>query len=148
MLVTGGTGYVGAHAIAALAGAGHRIRVLARSPDSIPAALEPLGVDRVETVVGDVTEPAAVERALAGRRRRAARRVGVSMDARRADEMRSVNVRGTDIVLGAADRLGLDPSSTCPASSRYCRRPTVLRSTSRESTPRRSSRPCARAARR
>ena len=31
------------------------------------------------------------------------------MDARKADEMRSVNVRGTDIVLGTAHRLGLDP---------------------------------------
>jgi nucleoside-diphosphate-sugar epimerase len=31
------------------------------------------------------------------------------MDARRADEMRSVNVRGTEIVLGSAHRLGLDP---------------------------------------
>src|SRR5262249_25079429 len=32
-----------------------------------------------------------------------------SMDPRRADEMRSVNVRGTDTVLGTAHRLGLDP---------------------------------------
>jgi uncharacterized protein YbjT (DUF2867 family) len=64
VLVTGGTGYVGSHSIAALAGAGHRIRVFARSPDRIPAALEPLGVDSVETAVGDVTDPAAVERAL------------------------------------------------------------------------------------
>jgi hypothetical protein len=31
------------------------------------------------------------------------------MDARRADEPRSVNVRGTDTVLGTAHRLGLDP---------------------------------------
>src|SRR5215467_12887789 len=45
VLVTGGTGYVGSHSIAALVGAGHRIRVLARSPEKIPAALNPLGVD-------------------------------------------------------------------------------------------------------
>src|SRR5262249_59434805 len=32
-----------------------------------------------------------------------------SMDPRRADEMRTVNVRGTDTVLGTAHRLGLDP---------------------------------------
>lgn len=66
VLVTGGTGYVGSHAIAALDGAGHRVRVLARSPDRIPAALEPLGVHRVETAMGDVTDPIAVERALQG----------------------------------------------------------------------------------
>jgi uncharacterized protein YbjT (DUF2867 family) len=53
VLVTGGTGYVGSHAIAALAATGHRIRVLARSPERVPLALAPLGVDRVETVIGD-----------------------------------------------------------------------------------------------
>ena len=63
MLVTGGTGYLGSHAVAALAGAGHRIRVLARSAEKVPAALGPLGVDGVQAAVGDVTEPAAVERA-------------------------------------------------------------------------------------
>jgi len=109
VLVTGGTGYVGSHAIAALAGAGHRIRVLARSPDRIPAALEPLGVDRVESVTGDVTDKHAVERALAGADAVLHAASVFSMDPRKADEMGSVNVRGTDIVLGTAHRLGLDP---------------------------------------
>src|SRR5262249_35754736 len=109
VLVTGGTGYVGSHSIAALVGAGHRIRVLARSPEKIPAALNPLGVDGVETAIGDVTEPPAVERALEGGDavRHAASRC--SLHPRRGEEMNSVNVRGTDIVLGAAHRLGLDP---------------------------------------
>src|SRR5215831_6925983 len=66
VLVTGGTGYVGSHSIAALVGAGHRIRVLARSPEKVPAALDPLGVHGVETAIGEVTDPGAVERALAG----------------------------------------------------------------------------------
>jgi nucleoside-diphosphate-sugar epimerase len=109
VLATGGTGYVGSHSIAALARAGHRIRVLARSPDRIPAALAPLGVDRVETVIGDVTEPVAVERALEGCDAVLHAASVFSMDARRADEMRSVNVRGTDVVLGTAHRLRLDP---------------------------------------
>ena len=109
MLVTGGTGYVGSHAIAALARAGHRIRVLARSPASIPAALGPHGVDAAETAIGDVTEPAAVERALEGCDAVLHAASVFSTDARRADEMTSVNVRGTEIVLGTAYRLGLDP---------------------------------------
>jgi nucleoside-diphosphate-sugar epimerase len=109
VLVTGGTGYVGSHAIAALAGAGHRVRVLARSPDRIPAALKPLGVERVETVIGDVTDPAAVERSLDGVDGVLHAASVFSMDPRKADEMRSVNVRGTEIVLDAAHRLGLDP---------------------------------------
>ena len=109
MLVTGGTGYVGSHAIAALTMAGHRIRVLARSPDGVRGALAPLGVDGVETVAGDVTDPAAVQRALDGCDAVLHAASVFSMDARRADEMRSVNVRGTEIVLGTAHRLGLDP---------------------------------------
>jgi dihydroflavonol-4-reductase len=109
VLVTGGTGYVGAHSIAALARAGHRIRVLARAPERIPAALEPLGVDRVEATIGDVTEPAAVERALEGCDAVLHAASVFSMDARKADAINAVNVRGTDIVLGAAHRLGLDP---------------------------------------
>jgi dihydroflavonol-4-reductase len=82
---------------------------LARSPDRIPAVLEPLGVARFETAVGDVTDPVAVERALEGADAVLHAASVFSMDARKADELSSVNVRGTDIVLGAAHRLALDP---------------------------------------
>jgi dihydroflavonol-4-reductase len=109
VLVTGGTGYLGSHAVAALAGAGHRIRVLARSAEKVPAALGPLGVDGVETAIGDVTEPAAVERALTGCDAVVHAASVFSLDPRRAGEMNAVNVRGTEVVLGTADRLGLDP---------------------------------------
>jgi dihydroflavonol-4-reductase len=109
VLVTGGTGYVGSHATAALARAGHRIRVLARSPASIPAALEPLGMDGVDTAIGDVTDPAAVEHALRGCDAVLHTASVFSMDPRKADAINAVNVRGTDIVLGTAHRLGLDP---------------------------------------
>jgi nucleoside-diphosphate-sugar epimerase len=109
VVVTGGTGYLGSHAIAALASAGHRIRVLARSPERVQTALAPHGVDAVETVRGDVTDPGAVQRALEGADAVLHAASVFSMDARKADEMRSVNVRGTDIVLGAAHRAGLDP---------------------------------------
>ena len=109
LLVTGGTGYVGSHSIAALIGAGHRVRVLARSPARVPAALAPLGVDDVETSIGDVTDAAAVERALEGCDAVLHAASVFSMDARRAEEMRAVNVRGTEIVLGTAHRLRLDP---------------------------------------
>jgi nucleoside-diphosphate-sugar epimerase len=109
VLVTGGTGYVGSHAVAALEGAGHRIRVLARSAEKVPAALGPLGVHGVETAIGDVTEPAAVERALTGCDAVLHAASVFSLDARKAEEMNAVNVRGTEVVLGTAHRLGLDP---------------------------------------
>jgi dihydroflavonol-4-reductase len=121
VVVTGGTGYVGSHAIAALAKAGHQIRVLARSPDTVPAALTPLGVDRVDTVTGDVTDSDAVERALEGADAVLHAASVFSMDPRRADEMRAVNVRGTDTVLdtgSASIRL-----FSSRASSRSCLRP-------------------------
>jgi dihydroflavonol-4-reductase len=109
VLVTGGTGYVGSHAVAALTKAGHRVRILARSPGSVTAALAPLGVATVETSIGDVTDPGAVERALDGCDAVLHAASVFSMDPRRADEMRAVNVRGTNTVLGSANRLGLDP---------------------------------------
>ena len=109
VLVTGGTGYVGSHAIAALAAAGHRIRVLARSADKVPAALGPLGVSGVETVIGEVTEPAAVEGALEGCDAVLHAASVFSLDTRKAGEMTAVNVAGTELVLGTAHRLGLDP---------------------------------------
>jgi dihydroflavonol-4-reductase len=48
VLVTGGTGYVGSHSIAALSAAGQRVRVLARSPERIAATLGSLNVDGIE----------------------------------------------------------------------------------------------------
>ena len=109
VLVTGGTGYVGSNAIVALVAAGHRVRVLARSRERVAAALAPFGSDRVESTIGDVTDPGAVERALEGCDAVLHAASVFSMDARKADEMRAVNVRGTDLVLGIAERLGLDP---------------------------------------
>src|SRR5262249_43954283 len=109
VVVTGGTGYVGSHAVAALVGAGHRVRVMARSPDRVQGAFAPLGVDDVETAVGDVTDAAAVERALEGGDALLHAASVFSFDARKAEEMREVNVRATETVLGAAHRLGLDP---------------------------------------
>jgi dihydroflavonol-4-reductase len=109
VLVTGGTGYIGSHAVAALAAAGHRVRILARSPERVPLALAPFGVEGIETVVGNVTVSGAVERALDGCDAVLHAASVFSLDPRKAGEMRSVNVRGTEIVLASAHRLRLDP---------------------------------------
>jgi nucleoside-diphosphate-sugar epimerase len=60
-------------------------------------------------VLGDVTDPVGVERAMDGVDGVLHAASVFSMDPRMAEEMRSVNVRGTEVVLGAAHRLGLDP---------------------------------------
>jgi nucleoside-diphosphate-sugar epimerase len=49
-----GTGYVGCHTVAALAGHGHQVRLLVRSRDRIAPALDPLGVAGADAVVGDI----------------------------------------------------------------------------------------------
>lgn len=64
VLVTGATGFVGSHTAAALVSAGHDVRVLARNPARVPAALGPHGV-REEVVVGDMTDEVAVRSAVA-----------------------------------------------------------------------------------
>src|SRR4051794_18302709 len=111
ILVTGGTGYVGSHTVAALVRAGHDVTLLARSPDRVAPALEPLGVDpgAVATALGDITDADAVERAMRGQDAVVHGASVFSMDARKADEMNAVNVAGTELVLATAERLGLDP---------------------------------------
>jgi nucleoside-diphosphate-sugar epimerase len=111
VLVTGGTGYVGSHTVAALVERGHEVRVLVRDPRRVTAALTPLGVPATDlgTVVGDVTDPAAVDQALRGCEAVVHAASVYSLDSRDARRIRQVNVRGTDVVLGAAHRAGLDP---------------------------------------
>ncbi|TET95829.1 MAG: SDR family NAD(P)-dependent oxidoreductase [Dehalococcoidia bacterium] len=109
VLVTGGTGFIGSHTVAALVEKGHDVRLLVRSPDRIAPALEPLGVQKVDSIVGDVTDPEAVERAMEGCEALLHAAAVYSLDSRAAGRIRETNVRSTDLVLGTAVRLGLDP---------------------------------------
>lgn len=61
-LVTGASGYVGAHLVPRLLDAGWRVRVLARTPDKLDASWR----ERVEVSQGDATDAGDVRRALAG----------------------------------------------------------------------------------
>ncbi|VVJ20390.1 NAD-dependent epimerase/dehydratase [Amycolatopsis camponoti] len=96
--VTGGTGFLGAHTVAALLRRGHRVRLLARDPGRVPST--------VDVVTGDVTDPVAARRLVAGADA-VLHAAGVyTFDSRRRDELWRVNVRGTEVVLGAARRAG------------------------------------------
>ncbi|MFD6756940.1 SDR family oxidoreductase [Micromonospora gifhornensis] len=68
VLVTGGTGFIGSHSVAALRAAGHPVRLLVRDPARVSPALRPLGVEpaELEVVAGDVTDPAVVAAAVQG----------------------------------------------------------------------------------
>lgn len=110
ILVTGGTGYVGSHAVAALLAAGHDVRLLVRRPEQVSRTYAPLGVDEPRDVVaGDVLDPAAVERAVEGCDAALHAAAVFSTDPRRAEEMVRTNERATRLVLETAVTRGLDP---------------------------------------
>ena len=110
VLVTGATGFVGAHSVAAVLSAGHQVRLLVRSPARVAPALAPLGVaDQVEIVTGDVTDTTSVREALAGCDAVIHAAALVTFDRREAQRANEVNVEGTRAVLTEACQAGLDP---------------------------------------
>jgi dihydroflavonol-4-reductase len=111
IFVTGGTGFVGSHSVAAFVAAGHQVRLLVRTPTKVERVLRPLGLDpdAAEVVQGDATDPEAVGRAMTGCD--AAFNSVSLVSLRRRDEaaVRKVNERSAAVVLGAAASMGLDP---------------------------------------
>src|SRR5829696_9496251 len=89
--------------------AGHEVRMLVRAHQRIAGALEPLGVMAPEHALGDVTDPDAVRRALEGCDGVLHAASVFSFDARAVARMQRDNRRGTEVVLGTAHELGLDP---------------------------------------
>jgi nucleoside-diphosphate-sugar epimerase len=65
ILVTGGSGFIGAALVAALVKAGHRVRVLDDNSRGSPRRLTQIEKE-IEFIVGDIRNAAAVERAAAG----------------------------------------------------------------------------------
>ena len=109
MLVTGGTGYVGSHAVAALVRSGHDVRLLVRSPDRVATALGPHGVSAPDVAVGDITEVDSIDTALTGCDAVVHAASVYSLDPRDAPTIAATNTRGTETVLGAARRAEVDP---------------------------------------
>lgn len=109
MLVTGGTGFIGAHSVKALANAGHEVRLLVRTPDRIDANVKPLGVDVDDYVVGDMGDAAAVAKAMDGCDAVLHCAAVVALDRRRAAEILAANPLGARVVIGTAADRGLDP---------------------------------------
>ena len=109
VLVTGATGFVGSHAVVALAQAGHDVRVLARTPAKVQRVLEPLGSPAVDVVEGDVTDAAAVTRALEGCGGVLHAANVFTFDRRRAGEMHRTNTESTSLLVERAHAAGCDP---------------------------------------
>ena len=110
VMVTGATGFVGAHSVKALLDAGHDVKLLVRSADKAREVLGALGIAKLPPlVIGDMTDEIAVLAALDGCDAALHCAAFVSTQAKDADRMRQDNPQGTRIVVGNAVRLGLDP---------------------------------------
>jgi nucleoside-diphosphate-sugar epimerase len=107
VLVTGATGFIGWHAAARLAAGGHAVRALVRDPDKGRRVLAPIGVSAVDLVAGDMTDPAAVARALAGCDAALHAAAAVSVTRPGARDAFDANVTGTSLVVGGACDRGL-----------------------------------------
>jgi dihydroflavonol-4-reductase len=66
VMVTGGTGFLGSHTVAALRDAGHGVRLLARDPAKVERVLGARGIEVDSVVQGDVADAEAVTEALEG----------------------------------------------------------------------------------
>ena len=109
VLVTGGTGYVGARVVAHLVEAGHDVRLLVRRPEQVAVSLAPYGVEVDDIVVGDVLDEPAVTRAVKGCDAVVHAAAIFSLDAARAKEMERTNARAAELVLTGAAEAGCDP---------------------------------------
>ena len=99
IMITGGTGFIGYHTARILMDAGHYVRLLVRSEEKM-RGLFPAGVD--DFVVGDVTDPDVVARALDGCDAVVHTAAMVSVDKKDAQLVHDTNVGGTKLVVGGA----------------------------------------------
>jgi dTDP-L-rhamnose 4-epimerase len=107
VLVTGAAGFIGSHIAEGLRAAGHDVRGL----DSLSPAVHSGRPDHVsgELIVGDVRDPATVDRALAGMDAvcHQAAMVGLGVDLSDLPVYADVNVTGTAVLLEAMGRHGI-----------------------------------------
>lgn len=99
VLVTGGSGFVGSHITAWLAGQGADVRALVRKQGTHPGLESP----RITQVEGDFTDPTTAERACAGRQLVFHAAATISKD---LTEALHVNVTGTRVIAAAARSAG------------------------------------------
>lgn len=106
VLVTGGTGFVGAHTVRALVDGGHDVRMVVRRPAQVPVSLGLVGVDpaAVEVRTDTITDREAMRSAADGCDAVVHAAAVYSWDPRKAEEMERTNAAATQAVLtGAVD---------------------------------------------
>lgn len=108
VLVTGATGFVGAHSARALQEAGHRLRLLVRDPGKLDRIAAATGFVADEVARGDITDADAVGRALQGCRGVLHAAGAVSLRRADANQVLRVNETAARVVLGGAAADGMD----------------------------------------
>ncbi|WP_326545406.1 NAD-dependent epimerase/dehydratase family protein [Mycolicibacterium sp. ND9-15] len=109
VLLTGGTGFVGAWTAKAVAEAGHQVRFLVRDPARLATSAAQIGVDTGDYAVGDIADAASTAAAMDGCEAVIHSAAMVSTDPRQAGKMLRTNLDGARNVLGVAVDRGLDP---------------------------------------
>ena len=109
ILVSGASGFIGCHLVAALTQAGHEVRAFVRSNEKLSRAMTPFAVHPAEVHEGDIIDPASVTKAIDGCDAVMHTANIYSYDPRRAREMMETNVEGTRNILAAAVEAGCDP---------------------------------------
>jgi dihydroflavonol-4-reductase len=117
VLITGGTGFVGSHIVAAAVRAGHDVRLMVRRPERVEAALGRFGIREPDTVAGDVLDTASVQAAVEGCDALINAAAVYSLDPGDAKRVIATNARATEIVLEAAASARLDPIVHVSSSS-------------------------------
>lgn len=117
VLVTGGTGFVGAWTAKACVDAGHEVRYLVRTPARLERSAGALGLDTGDHVAGDVTDAESVARALDGCDAVIHCAAVVAFGPGAAELMSRTNLGGARLVLGRAVELGLDPVVQCSSAA-------------------------------
>jgi deazaflavin-dependent oxidoreductase (nitroreductase family) len=102
VMLTGATGFVGGHTMAALIRSGHDVTALVRDEQRLRDVATALDVAMPDHVVGDMADGDAVRAALDGADSAIHCAAIVSIDQRRADEMVQRNLEGTRSVLRSA----------------------------------------------
>lgn len=105
VLVTGGTGFLGAHCVEAVVAAGHSVRLLARNPAKVEALFGSLAVRIDEVVAGDMADERSVAAAFAGCD--AVLHAAATMYG--GEDVYESNLAGVRHVIGGAIERGIDP---------------------------------------
>ena len=111
VMLTGATGFIGGHVMRSLVDAGHRPRVLVRSPTKFGQMCAAHGLDpsSVDAIEGDMLDAMCVAEALAGCTACIHTAAVTTLEPNSTTDLSRVNVGGTRIVLDAAIGAGCDP---------------------------------------